>query len=1038
MNKKKPNNRNRTKRRYVPTSGTVNTTQKSITVSIKKFFMKVGQFFADVYRRYDAFVKRILKLDDDTQVEESNERIDTLSDFTRTRKPVTDTDSSEKPLAVDESDTKDFTIVPPYLQQKEYADEVLKTMIDDPQNEHHHLASIFKKRQKHRSFTISILLGVLKLSVVLMLVLGLSSLGVVQGIANAYVDTTPALDLDKIEIQDETSFIYDGNGNMVTSFVGLENRISAPIDEIPKMLQYAFIATEDERFYTHNGIDLKRIVGAFFNNIRKDTTHGGSTITQQLIKLRLLSREQTYKRKLQEAYLAMELEKQYNKDQILEAYLNTIDLGSGNYGVKAAANDYFNKELSELTLRECATLAGVANRPYQFNPRNNYYTRNDPQETDNRTNLVLRRMYENGYISNTEYEAALVDIMFVVEKSQKQQLYDMPYFLEYAVSDVISHFVRKRNQDDNATNRNIIENELRTSGYHIYTTVDPIVQNIVETSLYTWDKYPRTKYESDANVIVKNNDGTPQEIIQPQAAAVVFEYQTGQLKAIVGGRNEPTIKKGLNRAYHSSMPVGSSIKPLTVYGPALNKGVAPSAVILDIPTLIPGWTNEQGYPNNYGGTFSGPITMREAMFRSVNMAAVRILIDIVTTDDSYRTLEALGISPSHIKKDGSGLALGTSGITVLEMAVAYGAVGNKGTYIEPISFTQVKDSNGNVLLDATSMQINRTVFSPWASWLLVDMMKDVVNRGTGSKAKIDNITVAGKTGTNSDFRGVFFSGLTPYYSSALWVGHDNYEPLYSGAQGGRDAAPLWQDYMSSIHEQLDLSNKPIISDSPESLDLVKVETCPISGKLVTAACRVDAAGYKPIFDYVHASHAPTEICDWHIPVKICIDTNLIATQYCPITDPSSYIRIPPDSIIHKLSPEDFELYFPTGIKNYPEDPALFSIDNPEFMHLFCPIHTKQWHDDKVIIDEIIESSNTLIEESEFILINHSELIDDEVKTQANAQINDLKEKIKTRNYDLIKASYDLLLEIKTNYLDPIVPVVEDPDPEPSPTPAPEG
>lgn len=1034
MKKQKPNDRNSDKSKKAYDYETKDTTfLKKILFSVKTFFISIGRLLTLGYQKYDAFIKRLFKLKNikpndlnSNDIKSESERIDDLNLITKRR---------NHSLGNDEEDTKDYNYLPAYLKEKQELDDSFDVN-DIDNNERHHPLSIFKTRLRPRSFTTSAILGVLKIFVALILILGIAGIGAIQGIANAYVDTTPELDITKIENQDLTSFIYDGNGNLITDFVGLENRISASIEEIPKMLQYAFIATEDERFYTHKGIDVKRIFGAFFNNIRTDTTHGGSTITQQLIKLRILSREQTYKRKIQEAYLATELEKEYTKDQILETYMNTIDLGSGNYGVKAAAKDYFNKDLNELTLTECALIAGIANSPYFYNPRSNYYSRDNPDQTDKRTLHVLNKMYKTGYISKSEFEDASNQTVFIVETSKKHQMYDMPYFLEYAVSDVISHFIRQRNLDDNKTNRSKIENELRTSGYHIYTTVDPQVQQIVENSIYNWEKYPLTKYESDASVIINNPDGTSQEIRQPQAAAVVFEYQTGQLKAIVGGRDEPTVKKALNRAYDSHMPVGSSIKPLSVYGPALNKGFAPSSIILDIPTKIPGWTTDRGYPNNYGGTFSGPITMREAMFRSVNMAAVRILMDMVTLDDSYRTLETLGISSSSINKDGSGLALGTSGITVLEMAVAYGAIGNKGTYIEPISFTKVVDSKGNILLDATQMQINRPVFSPSATWLLVDMMKDVVKRGTGRNARIDDMTVAGKTGTNSNYRGVFFSGLTPYYSSALWIGHDNYEPLYSGAQGGRDAAPLWQDYMSEIHEQLDLSNKQIIADSPESLGLIKVTTCAISGKLIIPECLLDAAGYKPVTDWVQKENAPTEFCDIHVPVRLCVDTGYIVTPYCIQSDPYSYIIIPEDSIIRELSDEDFAKYFPTGLKNYSSDPAIFNFENPEYADLFCPLHTLEWYENQVQIEAIIAKSNLLIEQVEYILINYSAYIDDEVKAISNDQIGFLKVDIKTENHNLINVSYEKLLSTKQLYLDPIVESAPTPEPSASPSPTP--
>lgn len=1057
MNNENPNDRLRNRR--TGNSDKKNDTMNFIdkfTDAVNRFFKSAGTFFMNGYRKYDAFIRRIFKLDEPEQKDVPSTRkknhendLEELHTYTRSRRSqLPDYDEYDGQASdYDMEKTQSYNHLPDYLQKKTYDESApladLESRNHDETDEHHHW-NIFKKRQRPRNFFTSVLLGIVKIAVALLLIMGTSGLGIIQGVANAYVDTTPELDLAKIENQDETSFIYDASGNMVTSFIGLENRISASVEEIPDVLKYAFVAVEDERFYTHNGIDIKRIVGAFFSNIRTDKTQGGSTITQQLIKLKILSSEQTYKRKLQEAYLAMELEKKYKKDEILVSYMNTINLGSGNYGVKAAARDYFGKELNELTLRECAMLASVANSSTLFNPRLNYYSRNDPDRTDNRTNDVLYKMYRNGYISKAQYETSLGEQVYVIEESPKQQMYDMPYFLEYAIDDVVAHFIRQRNLDNNATNRNKIENELRTSGYKIYTTVDPVVQQLVEDSLYNWERYPRTRYESDASVMVKNTDGTSQEVVQPQAAAVVFDYHTGQLKAIVGGRQEPQVKKALNRAVDSHMPVGSSIKPLAVYGPALDLGVAPSTVIMDLPVPVAGWnvnSDDKKYPDNYGGTFSGPITMREAFYRSVNNAAARVLMEHVGLDDSYRALETLGISASYINKDGSGLALGTSDISVIEMAVAYGAIGNSGVYREPVAFTKVEDSDGNILLDATapSMQITRTVFKPAADWMLLDIMQDVVNKGTGQNAQIDGMTVAGKTGTNSDYRGVFFAGITPYYSSALWVGHDNYKPLYQGAQGGRDAAPLWQDYMSNIHETLQLANKPIMDESPESLGLVKVTTCPISGKLATEACKNDAAGYELVTDWMLPESVPTEECDLHRTERICLESGLLATPFCKEgsqTDPASFVIIPSDHPANLLSDEDFEKYFPSAWRGLPDDLSLMTYNNPDFAHLYCNIHTEEWFNNKVKIDTIVSLSRVLIDETEQILVDYNSMIDEEVKQIAYGAIEALQAAIDTKNYDTISNAYTELNNLKVEYLDPITQGITPTPPPETPTPSP--
>ena len=281
--------------------------------------------------------------------------------------------------------------------------------------------SLFKPRDRQPNYILSVLCTTVALLLVVVLVMGMGGFGLVMGVAKAYYDTTPELDVEKIEPQNLTSFIYDCNGDLITAYHGSENRIWANFDEIPDQLAKAFVAVEDARFYTHNGIDIKRIIGAFVSNLQNNSTQGGSTITQQLVKNKLLSTEQSYKRKIQEAYLSVELEKKYSKDQILEWYLNTIPLGESNYGVKAAAKDYYDKDLSELTLRECASLAAITRNPTKYNPRRNYYGAGQPSNTDDRTDYVLKCMYDNNFITKEQYEAALNDTLNVVEHSTAQR-----------------------------------------------------------------------------------------------------------------------------------------------------------------------------------------------------------------------------------------------------------------------------------------------------------------------------------------------------------------------------------------------------------------------------------------------------------------------------------------------------------------------------------------------------------------------------------------------------------------------------------------
>ncbi len=752
--------------------------------------------------------------------------------------------------------------------------------------------SIFKPRTKKPNFVLSVAVSTVRLSVLLVLCCVLAVAGALVGIAKAYVDTAPTLDLAALNAQDKTSFIYDSAGNLITDYKGTEDRIMVSIDEIPKTLQNAFIAVEDARFYQHNGVDLKRIVGALVTNFVTGSTQGGSTITQQLIKQTLLSSEQSYKRKLQEAYLAMELETRYTKDQILESYLNTIFLGGSYYGVKVAAYGYFGKELGELTLRECAMLAGMTRSPNYYNPRRNFYSKNTEGSmtadiTNNRTDYVLRQMRENGMITSQEYEAALNrSTANVLETSPAStDMYAYPHYVEYAISDVVDTFLDLNGLEDTSANRYAMENKLRTGGYSVYLCIDTEIQTIVEETLASWDSYPRLRDPSDNVFQSRNADGTYTEIEQPQAAACVYDYRTGELKAIVGGRYTPTTRKTLNRASDMTMPVGSSIKPLTVYAPAIDLGASPASIAYNMPVPIAGWKDSSGddsWPQNYGGGgYKGPQSFRSALRNSYNTAAAQILMTYVGVSRATEYLHLMGIPDRNINADPFGLALGSSGITPVQMAVAYGTIANKGVYQQPLSFSRILDSNGNVVVDMHQQQDRHQVFKPSTAYLVVDMLKEAVQSGTGTKAKISSQVVAGKTGTNSDSKGVFFAGMTGWYSASVWIGHDNYKALSSKATGGNAAAPLWQSFMEKIHKQKGLSSREIIDGTPEDYNLVRVTTCGVSGQLATDACYNDVSGYKTITDYWYAESVPTAYCSMHKSVSICTDSGLLASDYCP-------------------------------------------------------------------------------------------------------------------------------------------------------------
>lgn len=757
---------------------------------------------------------------------------------------------------------------------------------------HPRARSIFKARTKKPNFVLSVAATTIRLSFVLALCVALALLGAVVGIAKAFVDTAPTLDLAALDAQDKTSFIYDSQGNLITDYKGTEDRIMVSIDEIPEMLQNAFIAVEDARFYEHNGVDVKRIVGALVANFTSGSTQGGSTITQQLIKQTVLSSEQSYKRKLQEAYLAMELETRYTKKQILESYLNTIFLGGSYYGVRVAAYGYFGKSLDQLTLRECAMLAGLTRSPNYYNPRSNFYTRNTegsstPDITNNRTDYVLRQMRENGLITAQQYNAALDrSTASVLEKSPAStDMYAYPHYVEYAISDVVDTFLDLNGLEDTSANRYAMENKLRTGGYSVYLCLDTEIQEIVEDTLANWSNYPRLRDPSDKVYQSRNSDGTYTEIEQPQAAACVFDYRTGELKAIVGGRYKPTTRKTLNRASGMTMPVGSSIKPLTVYAPAIDLGASPASIAYNMPVPISGWKDSSGkdsWPKNYGGGgYKGPQSFRSALRNSYNTAAAQILMTYVGVSRSVEYLHLMGIPDKNINADPFGLALGSSGLTPVQMAVAFGTIANKGVYQQPLSFSRIVDNNGNVVVDMHQQQDRHQVFKPSTAYLVVDMLKEAVLSGTGTKAKISSQVVAGKTGTNSDSKGVFFAGMTGWYSGSVWIGHDNYKALSSKATGGNAAAPLWQSFMEKIHKAKNLDSREIIDGTPSDYNLVRVTTCGVSGQLATDACYNDVNGYKTITDYWSADSVPTAYCSMHKSVSVCTESGLLATDYCP-------------------------------------------------------------------------------------------------------------------------------------------------------------
>ncbi len=774
--------------------------------------------------------------------------------------------------------------------------------------------SLFKQKTGEGNFLFSVVITTAKMLFITILILGVTMTGVLMGVAKAWVETSPKLDMNAFSATAKTSFIYDRNGSLITDYKGNENRINATWDEIPDNLKKAVVAIEDQRFYTHNGVDVKRIMGALVANFFKNRNEGGSTITQQLVKMSMLTMDQNYKRKLQEAYLALELEEYMTKEQILLEYLNMIYLGRSNYGVKVAAMDYFGKDVSALSLRECAALARTIRNPARYDPRKNYYTSKTPEVIEENTDYVLKEMYAQGLITFDEYNTALNQKLEVLENSAfPNTMYDNAYYVEYALYDVVTKMLRLNNLADTTANRNIMQNKLRTGGYKIYTCLDPETQKAVQEIVTDWKEYPATRKSSDQSYKSPLGGGEYLKVVQPQAAASVIDWHTGEMLAVIGGRAEPVTKLQLNRAYQALMPVGSSIKPLSVYGPAFDLGNSPGSPVINAPLKIEGWDSEKGYPSNFseGGSYTGIESMRYAMMKSHNTAAAQALFGYVGIENSVNYLLKLGINKKNISATGAGLALGASNPSVIELAAAFGAIGNKGQYLEPYAFTKVVAADGSVYIDAQQSQIRRQAFKESTAWLLINVLKQCVSpEGTGSRANFGNFTVAGKTGTHSDYRGVTFAGLTGYYSCAVWIGCDNFAPLVSNAAGGTYAAPLWAAIMQKVHSVKGVtSDREIISGNAASYGLVKADACAVSGMKPTKACMNDVNNYGITTDFYLEGTQPTEPCNMHRTIELCSKSKKAPSPACTSTKRYGTIYLPEGHPLRYANYNDVIKYF---------------------------------------------------------------------------------------------------------------------------------
>lgn len=551
-----------------------------------------------------------------------------------------------------------------------------------------------------------------------------------------------------------SSQVFDSQGKLITTLHSDQNRLPIDINKVPKNLQNAFIAAEDNRFYDHIGVDPIGILRAVVTNLtNRGIAQGGSTITQQLAKNAFLSQDQTLKRKIQEAILALELERKYSKKEILEMYMNQIYFGRGAYGIQTAAHTYFGKDVGDLTLAECAMIAGLPKSP-------NYYS-SSVNEATARKNVVVGQMEKYGYITPSQAEEAKKSSLDIKQKSTSNTTDETAYFIDYVTQEIAQKY------GDDA---------LYKDGLKIYTTLDTDKQH---AAVQAMRHLPETHTDD-------------QGLTQPQGAIISIDPKTGHILAMVGGRGQDSF----NRASMAVRQPGSAFKPF-VYMTAMEHDMTPDTIMEDKKVEYGGWS-----PHNADNTYQGRMPLWKALALSVNTVAVQ-LADKVGPSNVIANAKKLGITT--LVEDGSpnddnlaSAALGglTKGVTPLEMAAAYGAFANKGVYIKPTAIVKILDRNGNVLEDNSSDVQKTQVMSEKTAYEMTSMLEGVITRGTGTAASIGR-PAAGKTGTTDDNHDAWFIGYTPDIVTAVWVGDDTGSQSLGEIYGGTVPAQIWHDYMAS-------------------------------------------------------------------------------------------------------------------------------------------------------------------------------------------------------------------------------------------------
>ncbi len=803
---------------------------------------------------------------------------------------------------------------------------------------------------KGSKFGRKLLLTLVALLITALIAIVVWGIAAALGMYNGILASTPSIKSSQVATTEQATFVYDIEGNKIDELVATNsNRILVKMEQIPQNMADAIVAIEDERFYEHNGIDPIGIFRAGFQFLitKGEEQQGASTITQQLLKNTIFTdwmeedgnMIKSVKRKLQEQYLAIELTKVLSKEEILERYMNAINLGQNTLGVEAAAQRYFGKSVSDLTLSECATIAVITQNPSKYNPISH------PDQNARRRKDCLNTMLELEFITQAEYDEAMADNVYErIERHNVEFLEDSSsssYFVDALTYDVREDLIAAGYSESQ------VDNMLYSGGLRIMSTMDPKIQAIVDYEVNNPENYPDyIQYELDCALTITGKDGssqnyskemmtlyfknngepnfdllfdTPEAAIekfedyknallkegdeyverirttpQPQVSVYIMDQSTGYVAAMSGGRGPKEGRLTFNRATSSYRQPGSTFKVLSTYAPALDSaGLTLANVYNDAPFFyddgkpVSNWYDESKY--------KGLCSIRYGIEQSLNIVAVKTLTQI-TPRLGYDYVENFGFTQLANGKEINGklyydakqpLALGgiTTGVSNEELTAAYAAIANGGVYTKPKLYTQVLDSDGNIILDNRKPETH-PVIKETTAFLLTDAMVDVVTKGTGTRTRFSNtMAIAGKTGTTSSNVDVWFAGYTPYYTCSTWAGYDNnHKMISSGAnQETNIAKSIWRNVMAAIHE--DLPDKSFYVPT----GIVEAQICKRSGKLPNPdicdpACIVT--------EYFEEDTIPLEICDVHYFGQICAYDNLVATPECPFQYTGSWIMTP--------------------------------------------------------------------------------------------------------------------------------------------------